>query len=255
METIHVAGNAGIESVRRLREALAASARRKTALLCRVPRKANIVSAPRPHEACFAQTMQGVTTDAGKAPRGASMNNSQNRSAYRVFQKGPLASCRQAGLYRSRRPACQSAQPLSRSILQAASEDLYSDASPNQLDLAFYRRRTELLLRRYLRMSLEVGRVPSCLPKEALRARRTIRQPFGTFEDCVIFVHDIERCLEGLDRLQAEVLTRIALQEYTQREASEIIGLPQRSVGRYYDDALDRLSAVLLQRKLLQGDG
>ena len=182
------------------------------------------------------------------------MNNSQDRSVSRSFQKRPLAFCRRAGVYRSR-PACQSARPLTRNTLQAATEDLYSDASPSQSSLAFYRRRTELLLRRYLRMSLEVGRVPSCLPKEALRARCTFRQPFGTFEDCVIFVYDIERCLETLDRLQAEVLTRIALQEYTQREVSKIIGLPQRSIGRYYDDALDQLSAVLLQRKLLQNTG
>jgi hypothetical protein len=118
-------------------------------------------------------------------------------------------------------------------------------------EVAFYRKRTEALLRKYLRMSLQVGRVPSCLPRELLRARMSGRRG-GSFEDCVIFVHDIEQCLVRLDRISMELLNRIAIQEYTQREAAELMGIGHQHLGRSYDDALDCLSSILLRRGLME---
>jgi len=183
------------------------------------------------------------------------MRNIRSRAVGCTLYKGLLEFRRQdAGPCRSLRPACQRAKPLMQNASQMPSQCPPRHEIEEIADLAFYRRRTEMVLRRYLRMSLHVGRVPSCLPREALRARRSLRQPFGTFEDCVIFVHDIERCLKELDRLHAEVLTRIALQEYTQRETPNMLDVPQRSIGRCYDEALDILSAILLQRNLMEHD-
>jgi hypothetical protein len=73
----------------------------------------------------------------------------------------------------------------------AISEDV-PGSSP---DLWLYRQRTVALLRRYLRLSIEVVRTPSLLGREFFRTRVT---PYGasTFEDSVIFVHDVERNLE-----------------------------------------------------------
>jgi hypothetical protein len=62
-------------------------------------------------------------------------------------------------------------------------------------DLWLYRERTVALLKRYLRLSVEVGRLPSLLGREFFRARVTSYR-MASFEDAVIFVHDVEHCLE-----------------------------------------------------------
>ncbi len=69
-------------------------------------------------------------------------------------------------------------------------------------ELAFYRKYTEGLLRRYVKMSMEAGRAPSLLGREMFRARVTNYQVHG-FDDVVIFVHDVERCLAMLDQRTA----------------------------------------------------
>ena len=58
-----------------------------------------------------------------------------------------------------------------------------------------YRARTVTMLRRYMRYSIETGRLPSLLGREFFRAKVT-SYTVVTFEDRVIFVHDMERCLE-----------------------------------------------------------
>ncbi len=110
------------------------------------------------------------------------------------------------------------------------------------------------MLRKYLRMSMEVGRVPSCLPKEMFRGPVTAYR-VRSFEDCVIFVHDMERCLEILAPKACDVLTRVALQEYSQQETAVMLGISWRQVARQYGDAVDQLTGLLLARGLLKPDG
>ncbi len=117
-------------------------------------------------------------------------------------------------------------------------------------ELAFYRKYTEGLLRRYVKMAMEAGRAPSLLGREMFRARVTNYQVHG-FDDVVIFVHDVERCLAMLDREQQLIIERIALQEYTQVEAAGMLGLTARTLVRRYDETLDVLTEILLERKLL----
>jgi hypothetical protein len=117
-------------------------------------------------------------------------------------------------------------------------------------ELAFYRKYTEGLLRRYVKMSMEAGRAPSLLGREMFRARVTNYQVHG-FDDVVIFVHDVERCLAKLDSEQQLIIERIALQEYTQVEAAGMLGLTARTLVRRYDETLDVLTEILLERKLL----
>jgi len=117
-------------------------------------------------------------------------------------------------------------------------------------DLWLYRGRTIGLLRRYLRMSVEVGRLPSLLGREFFRTQVTsYRVP--TFEDSVIFVHDVERCLERLDTLSQELIARIVLQEYSQDEAAVLLRRGRRTVVRKFPEALDHLSELFLQRGIL----
>jgi len=52
-------------------------------------------------------------------------------------------------------------------------------------DLWLYRERTVMMLRRYMRLSVEVGRLPSLLGREFFRSRVTSYSA-STFEDTVI---------------------------------------------------------------------
>jgi Sigma-70, region 4 len=118
-------------------------------------------------------------------------------------------------------------------------------------ELAFYRKYTEGLLRRYLKLSMEAGRAPSLLGREMFRGRVT-NYRVRCFDDVVIFVHDVEKCLEMLDEEQQQLIERIALQEYTQSETAGMMGLHLWTVTRGYSDALDVLTEIFLERKLLE---
>jgi len=116
--------------------------------------------------------------------------------------------------------------------------------------LAFYRKYTEAILRRYMRMSLEVGRVPSLLGREMFRAKVSSYR-MESFEDAVIFCHDVERCLERLSDNQQYMISQIALRQYNVLEMSEMLGTCRQTIIRQYTRALDRLTAIFLEFEIL----
>lgn len=118
-------------------------------------------------------------------------------------------------------------------------------------DLWLYRNRTQTMLRRYLRFSLETGRVPSILGREFFRSKVS-SYTVATFEDRVIFVYDMERCLEKLDEFSRDVLTRVVLQEHCPLNLGGRFGWGWRTIYRRVDGALDALSVILLDRGLLR---
>ena len=117
-------------------------------------------------------------------------------------------------------------------------------------NLAFYRKHTESLLRRYLYASTQVGRAPSILGDPVGRGWASSR-PIRTFEDAVIFVLDTENCLSQLNVLDRELLSRVVLQDYTQEETAMMLGLGMRTIGYRVPLALDRLTEKLLAADLL----
>lgn len=123
-------------------------------------------------------------------------------------------------------------------------------ASEPVVSLAFYRKHTENMLRRYLYASMQVGRAPSIIGDPVSRGWASSR-PIRTFEDAIIFVLDLERCLEQLGSLDRQLLSRIVLQEYTQAEAGTLIGMSVRAVSYKFPAALDRLTEKLLASGLL----
>lgn len=118
-------------------------------------------------------------------------------------------------------------------------------------ELAFYRKYTEGMLRRYLRLSMEAGRVPSMMGREMFRGYVTSYRVHG-FDDVVIFVHDVGRCLTKLTEQQQALIERIALQEYTQGEAAELMGMSLRTVVRRYAESVDLLTSIFLEAGLLE---
>jgi DNA-directed RNA polymerase specialized sigma24 family protein len=117
-------------------------------------------------------------------------------------------------------------------------------------DLWLYRDRTIALLRRYMRLAVEVGRLPSILGREFFRTRVTSYHT-QTFEDSVIFVQDIERCLDQLDAADKAVIGLIVLEDHTQAEAARLLRCTERTIRRQYPETLDRMSAIFLEREIL----
>jgi DNA-directed RNA polymerase specialized sigma24 family protein len=116
--------------------------------------------------------------------------------------------------------------------------------------LGFYRRHSERMLRRYMYASMQVGRSPSILGDPVGRGWVSSR-PVKTFEDAVIFVLDIEMCLAKLNSLDRQMLSRIVLQEYTQAEAAQLLGMSARAISYKFPQALDRLTELLLKSEIL----
>jgi hypothetical protein len=150
----------------------------------------------------------------------------------------PLALCKAAQRAWKKKP-----EPVARPVKKEAEEGPL-------VSLGFYRKHTESMLRRYLYASMQVGRAPSILGDPIARGWVSSR-PVRTFEDAVIFVLDVEKCLSQLDSLDREMLNRIVIQEYTQAEASSLLGMSVRTIGSKFPQALDRLTEKLLESGLL----
>jgi len=130
-------------------------------------------------------------------------------------------------------------------------EEGYEIIPPADPDLWLYRDRTSAILRRYLRLAVEVGRLPALLGREFFRTRVTSYHT-QTFEDTVIFVHDVERCLGLLNDAEIGLIAVIVMQEHPHYEVARRMRCTRRTIVRSYGDALDRLSEIFLDRDILR---
>ena len=113
-----------------------------------------------------------------------------------------------------------------------------------------YRSSCVAMLRRYFQMSIEIGRLPAILGREIFRSRSdTIRKAW--FEDAVIYVHDIDRCLAGLHHFDQEVIARVIFQDYSQDQAARLLGCTDRHLRYRLAVSLDVLAKVFLERRLM----
>jgi hypothetical protein len=122
---------------------------------------------------------------------------------------------------------------------------------PAASKLAAYRPYTRALLRRYFRVAVDIGRLPSVLGGLCFRARVSSYR-LHTFEDAVIFVHDIERVFDRLERHSLEIIAGVILLDYSIPETALRIGITVQRAERRYSTALDSLSAILLEVGMLR---
>jgi len=120
-----------------------------------------------------------------------------------------------------------------------------------QIDLWPYRDRTVALLKRYARASVEVGRLPSLLGRECFRARVT-SYSMNSFEDVVIFVHDMEVAVNKLDPLEKRLLAMNVLEEYSQAEIARLLGCTKRWIEFRIPEAIDEMTRILLECGLMK---
>lgn len=114
-----------------------------------------------------------------------------------------------------------------------------------------YRGRAVGLLRRYMRYSIETGRLPSLLGREFFRAKVTA-YTVVTFEDRVIFVHDMEKCLDRLDQFSRQLIARHILQEHDQAATGKLLHCTERTVRTYIPIVLDMFIEILLEVGVMQ---
>jgi hypothetical protein len=124
-----------------------------------------------------------------------------------------------------------------------------SDAEPINT-WAFYRKHTESLLRRYLYASMQVCRSPNLLGESVGRGWVSSRR-VRSFDDALIFVLDVERCISRLEMVDRQLITRRVLQEYTHQETAAILGLSLRTLNFRFPMALDHLTEILVETDLL----
>jgi hypothetical protein len=113
-----------------------------------------------------------------------------------------------------------------------------------------YRERTVGLLRKYMKLSLETGRLPSLVGRELFRAKVSSYRAV-TFEDRVIFVSDVERILNRLEYWDRELIARLVLQEHSQEKAARLLRCDRKTIFRRLPEVLDMLSEKFLEVGLL----
>ena len=118
-------------------------------------------------------------------------------------------------------------------------------------EIALYRSHTIGMLRKYFRISLEAGRLPSILGREFFRTQVTSYR-MHSFEDRIILVYDVEKCLARLTLFEQALIARVILQEHTHDEAARLLACCRRTVTRRLVDALDQLAEIFLQVGLLR---
>lgn len=114
-----------------------------------------------------------------------------------------------------------------------------------------YRAKTVAMLRRDMRHSIETGRLPSVLGKEFFRAKVTAHTAV-TFEDRVIFVVDMERCLARLDEFSRQLIARHILQEHDRWATARLLNCNEKTIRRYTPVVLDLLSEILFEVGLME---
>jgi hypothetical protein len=137
---------------------------------------------------------------------------------------------------------------------RAVAETELPQARPKPIPgLVFYRKHTLALLQRYLQLSMELGRAPCVLGKIVLRGHVSSYR-LRTFEDGLIFLLDVEKCIQRLDKVSREIIVHIALEDYSVIQAVVLTGHSQRSVTRIYGDAMDRLTRLFMRFGLLEAN-
>ena len=103
-----------------------------------------------------------------------------------------------------------------------------------------YRGRVVAMLRRYMRYSIETGRLPSLLGREFFRAKVT-SYTVSTFE-----------CLDRLDEFSRQLIARHILQEHDRWATAKLLHCNEKTVRRYMPVVLDMLIEILLDVGLME---
>ena len=115
----------------------------------------------------------------------------------------------------------------------------------------FERARTMALLHRFFRTALLLGRMPSVLGREVF-VTRMVHKPASAFEDAVLFVCDVERCLQQLDPLDQRLIAFCVLEDHSEYQAARVFHRSQGEISRRLGRTLDLLHDTFCRLGLLK---
>lgn len=120
-------------------------------------------------------------------------------------------------------------------------------------EILCYRGQTFAMVRHFFEISSQVGRLPSLLGREFFRARVS-HHAIPSFEDQAVFVRDVELCFARLSERHAEMITLVALYSFSRDEVAQMLRASRAWVNHRVAEALDALSEIFLQARLLRED-
>ncbi len=120
-------------------------------------------------------------------------------------------------------------------------------------EILCYRGQTLAIVRHFFEISSQVGRLPSLLGREFFRARVS-HHAIPSFEDQAVFVRDVELCFARLSEPHAEMITLVGLYSFSRDEVAEMLRASRSWVNNRVAEALDALSEIFLQARLLRED-
>jgi hypothetical protein len=120
-------------------------------------------------------------------------------------------------------------------------------------EISCYRGQTLAIVRHFFEISSQVGRLPSLLGREFFRARVS-HHAIPSFEDQAVFVRDVELCFARLSEAHAEMITLVGLYSFSRDEVAEMLRCSKSWVSNRTAEALDALSEIFLQARLLRED-
>jgi hypothetical protein len=86
--------------------------------------------------------------------------------------------------------------------------------------------------------------------REFFRARVS-HHAIPSFEEQAVFVRDVELCIARLNAEQQEIMMIAGLYDFTHEEIAEMLHISKSAVNLWFAEALDALSEIFLEAKLL----
>jgi hypothetical protein len=114
-----------------------------------------------------------------------------------------------------------------------------------------FRGQTLAIVRHFFEISCQIGRLPSILGREFFRAKVS-HHGIPSFEEQVVFVHDVERALARLNPRDLEVVSLVGLYHYSLDEVAMLLACCRTTVVHRYASAIDTLAQVFLEAGLLR---
>jgi len=111
--------------------------------------------------------------------------------------------------------------------------------------------RTMALLHHYFRKSLLIGRLPSLLGREVYPSRLKGR-PVHLFEETVVFVCDVDKCLSELEPIDQRLIAYCILEDHTEWEAARQFQRSQSDISRRLHLTLDLLHETFCRLGILK---
>jgi len=140
--------------------------------------------------------------------------------------------------------------PAQLSLFEAPGDGARPPEVEPRPEMVCFRGQTLSLVRHFFELSCQVGRLPSLLGREFFRARVS-HHAIPSFEEQVVFVRDMQLCLERLSEEHAEIITLVGLYDLSREEVAEMLHCSRWWVSDHFARALDALSEIFLQAHLL----